>query len=205
MGVVAKTGVWTHCMIMAMAMGAMIGFAQSGEPVRLIWDSTNVGNERYLVYRSTISGGPYQRLTAEPIRVPFYIDDNVSTGGTYFYVVSTVDKTGNQSPYSSEVKFTVDHSRASGFVSRALPDVKARGGDKVLLAGSGWGATGNKLTFQWTQVSGPQVSILGSTQASASFIAPGVTKDTSLVFSLKVSTPTAEIVSNLVQVIVTKR
>ena len=99
----------------------------------------------------------------------------------------------------------MDHSRAPGFVSKALPDVKARGGDKVKLAGSGWGATKDKLTFQWTQVSGPQVSILGSTQSSASFFAHEVTKDTSLVFSFRVSTPKGEIANNLLQVIVIRK
>ena len=74
--------------VLTMAMGAIIAFAQGGEPVRLTWDPANVGNERYLVYRSATSGGPDQRLTAEPIQVPFYIDDSVRTGGTYFYVVS---------------------------------------------------------------------------------------------------------------------
>ena len=192
-------------MLLTMTIGVMIALAQSGQPVRLIWDAANVANERYLVYRSTTSGGPYQKLTPEPIPVPFYIDDSVSTGNTYFYVVSSVDKTGNQSPYSGEVKFTVDHPRTLGYISKALPGVKARAGEKVALAGSGWAASGKQLTFQWTQDSGPRVQILGNAQSSASFIAPAVTRDTSLVFSFKVSADGVEIANNLLQVVVIKK
>ncbi|WP_251269123.1 PKD domain-containing protein, partial [Enterobacter hormaechei] len=40
------------------------------------------------------------------------------------------------------------------------------------------------LTYKWTQVSGPSVTIANSTKAKASFSVPAVTSDQNLVFRL---------------------
>ena len=58
----------------------------------------------YHVYRATKSGGESQRLTDTIIRRTTFSDETVRQGMTYFYAVTAVDKTGNESSRSPEQK-----------------------------------------------------------------------------------------------------
>ena len=60
----------------------------------------------YNVYRSTISGGPYVRL-ASGVSDPSYTDTIVSSGRTYFYVVTAVDQSNRESDYSNEASAVI--------------------------------------------------------------------------------------------------
>lgn len=53
------------------------------------------------VYRSTAQGGPYVKL-APLVTDLTYNDWLVSSGRTYYYVVTAVDSVGNESNYSNE-------------------------------------------------------------------------------------------------------
>ena len=56
----------------------------------------------YHVYRSLKSGGGYERLTRTPRNRTTYSDETVKQGTTYYYVVTAVDKSGNESSRSKE-------------------------------------------------------------------------------------------------------
>jgi hypothetical protein len=56
----------------------------------------------YLVYRATKSGGEWQRLTERPINRTTYSDEKVKQGMTYYYAITAVDKSGNESGRSKE-------------------------------------------------------------------------------------------------------
>jgi hypothetical protein len=58
----------------------------------------------YLVYRSKKSGVNYERLTDKPLNRTTFSDETVRQGSTYFYVVTAVDKSGNESARSREYK-----------------------------------------------------------------------------------------------------
>jgi len=60
----------------------------------------------YNVYRSTISGGPYVRLATRASDAS-YTDTIVSSGRTYFYVVTAVDQSSRESSYSNETRVVV--------------------------------------------------------------------------------------------------
>jgi fibronectin type 3 domain-containing protein len=60
----------------------------------------------YNVYRSTISGSNYTKLNALLLSSSNYIDNSVANGTTYYYVVTAVDMSSNESNYSSEVSAT---------------------------------------------------------------------------------------------------
>jgi fibronectin type 3 domain-containing protein len=61
----------------------------------------------YKVYRGTVSGGPYTAVTTN-LNVPTsFTDTNVTSGTTYYYVVTAVDAIGDESVYSEEVSATV--------------------------------------------------------------------------------------------------
>lgn len=56
----------------------------------------------YNVYRGTASGGPYVMIVTAPQAGTTYTDLTVQSGITYYYVVTAVDSTGNESSYSNE-------------------------------------------------------------------------------------------------------
>jgi hypothetical protein len=60
----------------------------------------------YNVYRGNASGGPYSKL-ASGIKDTKYEDGLVSSGTTYFYVVTSVVEGGHESPYSAEIQAKV--------------------------------------------------------------------------------------------------
>jgi hypothetical protein len=57
----------------------------------------------YNVYRSVNSGGPYVRI-ASGVSGLAYRDWMVNNARSYYYVVSSVDAAGHESPYSTEVQ-----------------------------------------------------------------------------------------------------
>jgi arabinogalactan endo-1,4-beta-galactosidase len=60
----------------------------------------------YYVYRSTTSGGTYTRLSSTILTGSNYTDDSVTNGTTYYYVVTAVDTSSNESANSGEVSAT---------------------------------------------------------------------------------------------------
>jgi len=60
----------------------------------------------YNVYRGTTPGGPYSKL-ASGIKDTKYEDSLVSSGTNYYYVVTSVDEGGHESPYSAEIQAKV--------------------------------------------------------------------------------------------------
>jgi hypothetical protein len=58
----------------------------------------------YHVYRATKSGGEARRLTDRPINRTTFSDEKVRQGMTYYYTITAVDKSGNESRRSNEHK-----------------------------------------------------------------------------------------------------
>jgi hypothetical protein len=73
--------------------------------VFLTWNENREGDlAGYQVYRATKSGGEYERLTEKPIFRTTYSDTSVKQGMTYYYTVTAMDKSGNESLRSRERK-----------------------------------------------------------------------------------------------------
>ena len=78
----------------------------TGHSVQLNWNASgSTGVSGYRIYRSTISGG-YYALLASPSGLT-YTDGSVQSGATYYYVVAALNSTGQQSPYSNQVKAVI--------------------------------------------------------------------------------------------------
>jgi hypothetical protein len=60
----------------------------------------------YNVYRAATSGGPYNKLNGALLAASAYTDNAVSNGTTYYYVVTAVDTSDNQSGNSAEASAT---------------------------------------------------------------------------------------------------
>jgi hypothetical protein len=73
--------------------------------VFLTWNENKEGDlAGYQVYRSTKSGGDAQRLTVSVIKRTTFSDTSVQQGMTYYYSITAVDKSGNESARSGERK-----------------------------------------------------------------------------------------------------
>ena len=75
--------------------------------VTLNWEAGPSSVEGYNVYRSEVSGGPYQRINSSLVTSPTYVDTTVQSGGHYFYVVTSLKKNGDESAYSNEVAVNI--------------------------------------------------------------------------------------------------
>jgi fibronectin type 3 domain-containing protein len=71
---------------------ALLSWIASGSPV--------IG---YKVYRGTQSGGPYALLSTGSINAETFTDATVTSGQTYFYVVTAMSSAGLESAFSNEV------------------------------------------------------------------------------------------------------
>ena len=85
------------------------GLAPLAHSVDVTWAaSTSTPLQGYNVYRSTVSGGPYTRLslTLSPTTLLF-TDTTPLSGKQYFYVVTALNTSGAESSASSEVAVTI--------------------------------------------------------------------------------------------------
>jgi len=79
------------------------GVAAVAHTVTLNWSPAVSGVTGFNTYSSTVSGGPYNKLTSAPLVNSTYIDSSVQSGHTYYYVVTAVDASNEESTYSTEV------------------------------------------------------------------------------------------------------
>jgi fibronectin type 3 domain-containing protein len=90
---------------------SLSGTGQSGNPtshsVALSWGASTSSVTGYYVFRGTATGGPYSQLNSSPNTSLGFTDSTVAAGNKYFYVVTSVDTTGNQSVFSNEVSAQV--------------------------------------------------------------------------------------------------
>jgi hypothetical protein len=78
---------------------------QAGMYVELSWAiSSEADLAGYIVYRSDAENAPGERISTETLPSPTFRDMSVVPGGRYFYRVSAVDRSGNESPRSSAVE-----------------------------------------------------------------------------------------------------
>jgi Abnormal spindle-like microcephaly-assoc'd, ASPM-SPD-2-Hydin/Immunoglobulin domain len=87
---------------------ATIGLTGTGvtpivHSVSLSWTDGDIGVTGYNTYVASVSGGPYLKLTSTPTAVTSYVDSTVQSGRTYYYVVTALDATNQESTYSSEI------------------------------------------------------------------------------------------------------
>ncbi|MGD0572694.1 MAG: cellulase family glycosylhydrolase [Sedimentisphaerales bacterium] len=86
--------------------------------VLLVWNNnTEPDFNGYNVYRSTISGGPYTRQNGALFSSPNFIDGNVTNGTIYYYVVTAVDTSLNESADSSQVSARPQTNPIVGIIS----------------------------------------------------------------------------------------
>lgn len=79
--------------------------------VDLDWaDNTDSDLNEYGVYRSETAGGPYTQLTTISSTNSNYTDATAVNDTTYYYVVTALDTSSNESTYSNEITATPNNS-----------------------------------------------------------------------------------------------
>ncbi|MCJ7778690.1 MAG: hypothetical protein MUP16_10290, partial [Sedimentisphaerales bacterium] len=99
--------------------------------VGLDWNDSNESDiAGYNIYRSTTSGSGYSKLNDSLLSDSNYTDNSVTNGTAYYYVVTAVDTSSNESGDSNEVSATPHHTTPPA----APTGLTATAGDaKVLL------------------------------------------------------------------------
>lgn len=80
----------------------------------LSWDANSEFDfSEYVIYRGTTSGGPYTELDRDDATA--WADGGLTNGTTYYYVITAVDTSGNESGYSNEVAVTPSGAQPGGY------------------------------------------------------------------------------------------
>jgi hypothetical protein len=83
------------------------GVQPATHSVTLGWTASTSTVSGYNVYRSTVSGTGYTKISGGLVGSTAYTDSNVQSGTTYFYVTTAVDNNGNESDNSNEASALV--------------------------------------------------------------------------------------------------
>jgi len=75
--------------------------------VALSWNPSSSTLSGYNVYRGSVSGGPYSKVNSSLDQMATYTDSSVQAGSTYYYVVTAVDASGNESAFSNQAQAVV--------------------------------------------------------------------------------------------------
>lgn len=83
--------------------------------VELAWSANSEPDlSGYNVYRRTSPTGTFLKVNGATVSTSAYTDTNVSAGTTYYYVVSAVDTSFNESAYSTQATATTDAGSGGG-------------------------------------------------------------------------------------------
>ncbi len=78
------------------------GIATATHEAALAWKSSSSTVSGYNVYRGTHTGGPYSKVNSSLNSGTSYSDTSVQAGQTYYYVVTGVNSSGQESSYSNQ-------------------------------------------------------------------------------------------------------
>lgn len=82
----------------------LVALAEPGQ-IRLVWRASEASDlAGYLVYRRSGDQGPFEKITAEPVPTPGFIDAKVVAGQAYAFRIIAVDAAGNESDPSAEAR-----------------------------------------------------------------------------------------------------
>lgn len=96
------------------AASALVGATLNGtgtsapqHNISLNWQASTSQIVGYNVYRAGQNGGPYSKVSSAVDASTAYSDAAVQAGSTYYYVVTAVDGSGNESVYSNQAQAIV--------------------------------------------------------------------------------------------------
>jgi hypothetical protein len=78
------------------------GVQPTTHSVALNWTASTSTVSGYNVYRSTTNGSGYSIINSGLVGTLTYVDSTVQNGITYYYVMTAMDSSGNESKYSNQ-------------------------------------------------------------------------------------------------------
>ncbi|MBB5329963.1 choice-of-anchor D domain-containing protein [Tunturiibacter gelidoferens] len=75
--------------------------------VTLSWSDSGSGIAGYNIYRSTVSGGSYSKVNNATVVPTKYTDSAVTSGTTYYYVITATAPSGAESSFSNQISAKV--------------------------------------------------------------------------------------------------
>jgi len=104
----------------------------TAEQVGLGWSPSSAADvERYRVYRSTTpidsAAGPAERVPLDSTATSGFTDGSAQTGRAYYYRVTAVDRSGNESGFSGEARGLPYPTQVSAEVTRSFGDASGPG------------------------------------------------------------------------------
>jgi uncharacterized protein (TIGR03382 family) len=138
-----------------------------------------------LSYAWTQTAGPAATLSGETTSQPSFTVPQVTVDSTLTFQLTVSDGVDSN---SDSVTVTVHHLNRAPSVE-AGGDQSVSGGATVTLTGSGTDPDGEGLSVEWTQASGPAVSLSEAHALSPTFTAPEVSQTTAVAFKLRVTDP----------------
>ena len=141
--------------------------------VDLAWDANSENDlDGYNVYRSTTAGGPYAQVNAGLVGVNAFTDTGLTNGTTYYYVVTAVDTSSNESADSDEASATPDAGLPDTTPPAAPTGLAAAAGDgrvDLTWAANGEGDLDGYNVYRSTTPGGPYGQINGALVGSPAY------------------------------------
>ncbi|MFH2009669.1 MAG: M36 family metallopeptidase [bacterium] len=158
---------------------------QSGNPLSNRWAYANESPSWPGTDTVTLDFGT--TYAGETVQVRFRIGTDQAAGGHGWEIDDIAFEGVTNTPFAV---IQEDDRTCFEPIADAGPDQTVAPGELVTLDGSGSrNPVGGSLTYQWTQHSGPDVTLDGSDTEAPTFTAPDVTDDTVLGFQLTVNSP----------------
>jgi len=146
-------------------------------------------------------GGPTSlTLSGEFTASMSFTSPSVSVDNTYTFQLTVTDDGGATA--ADTVIVTVTPSSNEAPIANAGVNQTVVAGNLVALTGSGLDSDGTVDVYSWSQISGPAITLTGTSAATLNFTAPAVSADTQFVFRLTVIDNLASIATADVTVIV---
>lgn len=97
----------------------------SAETIKATWDPNSEADlAGYKIYSSRTDGGPYS-LVADVGNVTEYtMDMSAEADGTIYFVATAYDNNGNESDYSNQATYTVDHTAPAPPTGCTIVEIK---------------------------------------------------------------------------------
>ena len=94
--------------VVLLMVGSGVAF---GENIKLVWDANSETDlAGYKIYSSLVDGGPYTELQDVGNTTELELDMAGKPDGTIYYVATAYDLRGNESGYSNQAFYAVDHT-----------------------------------------------------------------------------------------------
>jgi len=134
----------------------LLGVSNANDSITLSWTSVQAADlASYRVYRANASPVPLDsahRIAVQLAGTTSYADAATSAGATYFYVVTALDLTGNESAASSEISATSGIGpTANAGPNQQVVDQDGNGSEAVTLDASASVAGGSPIiSYAWS-------------------------------------------------------